>query len=850
MKLRFILVVLSLLAFFSVAVGGYFYYSSLRGTFLGAAERDAIAHVHTSSNLISQYITDYKRFAGVLSSLKPVQKALETPEGEILNQANEILDQFQKGTGTDVCYLMDQSGLTVASSNRFSKGSFVGKDYSFRPYFQKALSGKSAVYLALGVTSDKRGVYFSHPAYGHDKDIPIGVAVAKGSAENMFQQLLHESDSAHAAHEAIMFIVSPLGVIFFTDHSEFLFKTIWKISLLEKQKIAETRQFGDGPWAWSGFTKLDGTNVIDGSGNRYMMYAENIEDLPGWQIVHLSNLEAISSVITNPLFKTVGYLIIGLCILIGAVIFFLNNLAHSEIVRRKQAEASLKKSEQNLKAIFQASPVGIGLVIDRKLDWANETMYQMVGYRNGTLLGKGARIFYVNDEEYEQVGQALYSGVMTSGTGQVETRWVRKDQSVFDCLLRACPLDPEDPSKGQIVVVNDISEAKRLEAQLQRAQKMEAIGTLAGGVAHDLNNILSGLVSYPELLLMQIPRDSPLRKPLETIQKSGEKAAAVVQDLLTLARRGVSVKEVVNLNEVVTQYLKSPEYDNLMRFHPRVEMVTRLEPQILNILAVPFHLSKTVMNLVSNAAEALLEGGVIVVSTENRYIDQPVKGYEDVVKGDYVVLMVSDTGIGISKKDIRKIFEPFYTKKKMGKSGTGLGMAVVWNTVKDHHGYIDVDSREGKGTTFTLYFPVTLKEDNPGKGKDSSAPPIQQYNGRGESILIVDDVEQQRDIATGMLKELGYAVTSVASGEEAVDYVKTHPVDLIVLDMIMDPGMDGLETYRKIIDIRPGQKCVIASGFSESERVRQTQRLGAGNYVKKPYLANKLGLAIRAELDK
>lgn len=121
MKLRFILVVLSLLAFFSVAVGGYFYYSSLRGTFFDAAERDAIAHVHTSSNLISQYITDYKRFAGVLSSLKPVQKALETPEGEILNQANEILDQFQKGTGTDVCYLMDQSGLTVASSNRFSK---------------------------------------------------------------------------------------------------------------------------------------------------------------------------------------------------------------------------------------------------------------------------------------------------------------------------------------------------------------------------------------------------------------------------------------------------------------------------------------------------------------------------------------------------------------------------------------------------------------------------------------------------------------------------------------------------------------------------------------------------------
>ncbi len=849
MRLRFILLVLSLLAFFSAAVGGYFYYNSLRDAFFDAAKRDAIAHVQPSSDLISKYITDYARIASVLSSLEPIRNALETPKGPALVQANDTLDQFQKGTQTDVCYLMDQSGKTVASSNRLSKGSFVGKDYSFRPYFQEAMSGRSAVYLALGVTSNKRGVYFSHPVYGHDRDIPLGVAVIKGSAEKIAMQMLHETHSSHIAQNAMMLIVGPHGVIFFADRKPLLFGTLWKIGPLEAQKIAETLQFGKGPWKWSGFEKVDDTHVVDPSGDRYLMYADNISDLPGWKIVHLSNLEAISSLIANPLLKTVGYLIIGLCVLIGLAIFFLYNLAHDEIQKRKGAEKALQESEKRMKAILQASPVGIGLVIDRKLDWANETMYRMVGYPNGTLLGNNARIFYENDEEYERVGQALYSGVTSSGTGVVETRWIRGDQTVFDCLLRACPLDPEDPSRGQIVVVNDISEAKRLEAQLQRAQKMEAIGTLAGGVAHDLNNILSGLVSYPELLLMQIPRDSPLRQPLETIQKSGEKAAAVVQDLLTLARRGVSEKEVVNLNEIVTQYLKSPEYENLVRFHPRIEMVTRLEPRILNILAVPFHLSKTVMNLVSNAAEALLEGGTITISTENRYISQSIKGYEDVVKGDYVVLVVSDTGIGISKKDIKKIFEPFYTKKKMGRSGTGLGMAVVWNTVKDHQGYIDVESREEKGTTFTLYFPVTLKEGEKEKAKDSSTPPVQLYRGRGESVLVVDDVEQQRDIATKMLQELGYAVTSVASGEEAVEYVKTHSVDLIVLDMIMDPGMDGLETYRKIIEIRPGQKCIIASGFSESARVREAQRLGAGTYVKKPYLAEKMGLAIRAELD-
>ena len=252
------------------------------------------------------------------------------------------------------------------------------------------------------------------------------------------------------------------------------------------------------------------------------------------------------------------------------------------------------------------------------------------------------------------------------------------------------------------------------------------------------------------------------------------------------------------------------------------------------------------MNLVSNAAEALPNGGLINVSTENRYVDQPIKGYEDVIEGDYVVLIVSDTGIGISPKDIKKIFEPFYTKKKLGRSGTGLGMTVVWNTVKDHRGYIDVHSRMGNGSAFTLYFPVTRKMP----AKDESLPHVQDYRGRGESILIVDDIEQQREIAARMLKAFGYTVISVSSGEEAVEYIKDHRVDLIVLDMIMDPGMDGLNTYKKIISIKPGQKCIIVSGFSESSRVKEVQRLGAGTYVKKPYLSHKIGPAVRAELDR
>jgi CheY-like chemotaxis protein len=232
--------------------------------------------------------------------------------------------------------------------------------------------------------------------------------------------------------------------------------------------------------------------------------------------------------------------------------------------------------------------------------------------------------------------------------------------------------------------------------------------------------------------------------------------------------------------------------------------------------------------------------------TENRYVDIPIPGYENTQEGEYVVLTVSDTRSGISPADLGRIFEPFYTKKVMGLSGTGLGLAVVWGTVKDHGGYIDVRSEENKGSTFTLYFPA-VREALSKRDQDLSPD---AYHGRGESILIVDDVEAQRLLVATILEGLNYRVATAASGEDAVEYLKTNKADLIILDMIMDPGIDGLETYRRILEIQPRQKAIIVSGFARTERVSKTQELGAGEYVMKPYIIGKLGMAIRKELDK
>ena len=518
----------------------------------------------------------------------------------------------------------------------------------------------------------------------------------------------------------------------------------------------------------------------------------------------------------------------------------------------------LHNSEKKYRELVEnANSIILRLDKNGKIIFFNEFAQRLFGYSEKEIVGKNAARIILppsgpNHLSFNRLSTSLQKDPERPvvSENQTETRSGEKIQIAWTYK----PIFNDAGGFIEILCIgNDITELKQasqekeeLQIQLQRAQKMEAIGTLAGGVAHDLNNILSGIVSYPELLLLDLKEDSPLRKPILTIQKSGEKAAAIVQDLLTLARRGVETTEVINLNSIVSEYLQSPEHARLELNHPNIKVEQNLDENLLNVLGSPVHLSKTVMNLVSNAAEAMLEGGPIVITTENRHMDEVKNGFDEIDKGDFATLIITDTGIGISPEDMERIFEPFYTKKTMGRSGTGLGMAVVWGAVKDHRGYIDLQSKEGHGTEITLYFPVTRKVFS----QEAEMVTIEDFMGEGESILVVDDILEQRQIATEMLEKLGYSVTTMPSGEEAVKYLHNHTTDLLVLDMIMAPGIDGLETYKKILKIHPGQKSIIASGYSESARVKEAQNLGAGTYVKKPYLLKKIGRAVRTELDR
>lgn len=398
---------------------------------------------------------------------------------------------------------------------------------------------------------------------------------------------------------------------------------------------------------------------------------------------------------------------------------------------------------------------------------------------------------------------------------------------------------------------NDISKLKKIEenerklqSELVKAERMKSLGLLAGGVAHDLNNMLGPLVGYPELILRKLPDDSPFRDQIKRIGSSARDAASVIQDLLTLARRGRYEMVVTDLNKVITEYLDSPGFEKIKEENPELNLVIDLEKKAQLIKGSSPHLAKVVMNLVVNAVDAMSGNGTLTINTKILDLDKLVSGYSSINACEYVVFKVQDTGHGIESEDIKKIFEPYYSKKTMqGSRGSGLGLSVVYGILQDHGGYYDVFSEVGKGTEFVLYFPVTSESQ---EFKD-----VSEILPEGdETILVVDDDAGQRELIQQVLSTFGYEVTTVKNGTEAVKIIESQSFDLVVLDMIMEPGFDGLDTYKRIIELSPGQKAIIVSGFSASSRLEEVLNLEVGQLVKKPFELKHLATAVRSELDK
>jgi signal transduction histidine kinase/ActR/RegA family two-component response regulator len=467
----------------------------------------------------------------------------------------------------------------------------------------------------------------------------------------------------------------------------------------------------------------------------------------------------------------------------------------------------------------------------------------------------------VNRRILGMFGVLVGLGFMAALAASLLSRWTRREFAVFgdffdQAATQAATIDVSKlrfeefatlASSANAMVESRVqaeAQNRLLQEDLLRMRKMEALGLLAGGVAHDLNNILAGLVLYPDLLLAELPEDSPLRPQLQHIKEGGQRAAAVVADLLAASRGGRREAQVLSLNAEVDRFLRSPEHRRQRDLHPRLVVRATTDPSVLNVLCSQAQLGKALMNLVANAMDAITGEGEVVISTANRQMEEPWIGFETIPPGTYAVLSVQDSGAGIPLEDQGRIFEPFFTKKILGRAGTGLGLTVVWHTVKDSGGFLHLES-SSSGTTFELFFPATVElVPDP-----TAASGLTELKGKGQRILVVDDDPVQRDMLGVLLDRLGYQVTTAASGEEAIRLAAEEAFDLIILDMILEPGMGGRETFEAIREHRPEQRAIIASGYAETEDIRRTLELGAREAVLKPYTLERIGRAIQDALS-
>ncbi len=360
-----------------------------------------------------------------------------------------------------------------------------------------------------------------------------------------------------------------------------------------------------------------------------------------------------------------------------------------------------------------------------------------------------------------------------------------------------------------LTVSRDITERKRLEEQLYQAQKLESVGRLAGGVAHDLNNVLTVIIGHSQMALRGLPEGAPLRGRVEEISLAGERAAALTQQLLAFSRKQVIQPRPIDLNAVVVEMNKMLR--SLLR--ENIEMVTRLDPELGQVMSDPGQINQVLMNLMVNASDAMPDGGRLIIQTSNAELDRNFADeHPDVTPGPYVLLEVSDTGAGMDENVQQHIFEPFFTTKDVGE-GTGLGLSTVYGIVRQSRGWIGVSSEPGKGTTFQIYLPRVDVPVEPEKVVARGGGPRQA----SETVLLVEDQEDVRKLARSVLETSHYRVLEAAGGAEALALAREHagPIHLMLTDVVM-PGMTGKELAGHLKPLRPEMKVLYMSGYTEN----------------------------------
>ena len=467
MKLRVILLILSLSAFLSASTGGYLYYTSLKQSAYKEAERQAVARVQAIKKNLSSYLSENRKPVRALAGMKELRQVLIQPlDLNAMVNANAVLDHFNKTLDTEVSYLMTREGDTIASSNRNAPDSFVGKNFDFRPYFQQAIRGTPATYLALGTTSGRRGAYYSHPVPGIEPGTFAGVVVIKASIEQVEKELV-------AASDEIVLVTDPHGIVFISNRKNWLYQSLMKLTPDQMSRIEDSIQFGHGPWNWNGLTIKGEKYAADRSGNEYLLHRLELDNYPGWEIIHLRSLHAISKTVLDPLFKITGPLILTLCVLIGIAVSLLYRKASVEILKRLTAEKALRKSEERYRSLYHHTPAMLHSIdMNGRLVSVSDYWLEVLGYRREDVIGKKLTDFYTDSSRRYADEVVLPEFFKTGFCKEISYQFVKKSGEVIDILLSAISdRDASGKPARSLAVSIDVTERKRAEEALEQARK-------------------------------------------------------------------------------------------------------------------------------------------------------------------------------------------------------------------------------------------------------------------------------------------------------------------------------------------------------------------------------------------
>lgn len=514
-----------------------------------------------------------------------------------------------------------------------------------------------------------------------------------------------------------------------------------------------------------------------------------------------------------------------------------------DITERAERERAHARRRAEFEAIFQSIQDAVVFVdTDRRTVLVNPYFTKLFGYALEDLKGKTTEVIYADPGDYLDQGRSRYHIGAGEGKPTYEMRYRRKDGTEFDSeTLGGTVKDLEGEVIGFIGVIRDISERKRIEHQLIEAQKMEAVGTMAGGVAHDFRNLLQVIHGYAELLLLDERIKTSRGKEVAEIQQAADRGAELTSQLLTFSRRVDSLRRPVDINTLLVNIIQLVE-----RTIPRMISVEFIPGENMQaVMADPTQIEQVLLNLAYNARDSMEQGGALTIATQQVTLDEDYcKTHLETVPGPYMLLRVSDTGAGMDEDTAEHIFEPFFTTKGVGK-GTGLGLSTVYGIVKSHEGHISCDSEKGKGTTFTIYLP-SIDLESTGEEERRRV----QSRGGSETVLLVDDEASIVNVARTFLDRLGYTVLVAGSGEEALGRfgAKEEDIDLVILDLGM-PGMGGEQCLRELTSRDPDVKVLVASGYASAGQGRKLKELGATGFIPKPYSMGALSEEVRRALD-